>query len=70
MENKQYVNTAELADRFRTSPAQIYDWAREHKFPQRCVLRIGKKLLFDIEAINKWAAEGGSMSKGVNELDG
>jgi predicted DNA-binding transcriptional regulator AlpA len=57
---EQYALAPEIAQRYRTSTAQVYQWARERKFPQNCVLRIGKKMLFDLKALDEWAANGGS----------
>lgn len=48
--------------RFRTSAAMIYLWHREGRFPAGCVFRIGKKILFDPDALDLWAQRGGSIA--------
>lgn len=60
VKEKRYAIAPELAIRYRTSPAQIYDWTRQGRFPANCVLRIGKKILFDLDALDAWAEQGGS----------
>jgi predicted DNA-binding transcriptional regulator AlpA len=60
MTEKRYAIAPEVAERYRTSRAQVYQWTREHKFPSQCILRIGKKILWDLEVLDAWAAAGGS----------
>ncbi len=70
MSDKHYAVAGEVAERYRTSRAQIYDWVRQRKFPTGCVLRIGKKLLFDLGALDEWANRGGSpMLEENSQLD-
>lgn len=58
--NKRYATAPEVAGLYRTSPAVIYTWAREGRFPSNAVLRIGRKILWDLDALEAWAARGGS----------
>ena len=68
---RQYAIASEIADLYRTSAAQVYQWVRESKFPKNCVLRIGKKLLFDLTALNEWAEKGGSPASSTQqEMEG
>lgn len=62
-EEKRYGIAPEVAAMYRTSPAVIYQWAREGRFPANAVLRIGKKLLFDMSALEIWASNGGTPIK-------
>jgi hypothetical protein len=62
-QHKRYAIASEIAVRYRTSPAQIYDWTRQGKFPATAILRIGKKILYDLEALEDWAERGGSPAK-------
>ena len=62
MTQKRYAIAPEVAARFRTSAAQIYDWAREQQLPSNCILRIGRKLLFDLDGLDKWARRIGNKS--------
>ena len=57
---KQYAIAPEIAELYRTSTAQVYEWVRAGRFPKNCVLRIGRKILFDLSALDAWAAGGGS----------
>jgi hypothetical protein len=62
-QQKCYGTAREVAEMFRTSPAMVYTWTREGKFPAGCIFRIGKKLLFDLSELECWAARGGSMAR-------
>jgi Helix-turn-helix domain len=64
---KRYGIVPEVAEQYRTSPAQIYSWVREGRFPANCVLRIGKKILLDLDALDVWATNGGSPTDGVSQ---
>lgn len=63
-QDKRYAVAPEVASRYRTSTAQIYDWRRRGLIPTNCVVRIGKKILFDLDALADWATQGGSPYEG------
>lgn len=67
--NKRYATAPEVARLYRTSPAVIYTWAREGRFPSNAVLRIGRKILWDLDALEAWAARGGSPAPTHNEVE-
>lgn len=66
---KKYAIASELATRYRTSAAMIYEWTRQHKFPRNSVVRIGKKLLFDLDVLDEWAQQGGSPESKSENLE-
>jgi excisionase family DNA binding protein len=57
--SKKYLLASEVAKILRTNPQQIYEWARTGVIPPNCVLRLGRKVLFDRDALAEWAATGG-----------
>jgi hypothetical protein len=59
---KRYATVSEVAIRYRTSDAQIYQWIRELVFPSKSILRLGKsgkKILFNLDVLDDWEASGG-----------
>jgi excisionase family DNA binding protein len=63
---RRYGIVPELAKLYRTSPAQIYQWIAEGRIPPKAVLRIGKKILVDLDALEEWATAGGSPASRTN----
>lgn len=63
MSEKRYAVASEVAVMYRTSPAVIYLWTREGRFPANAVLRLGRKILWDLDALESWAANGGTPIK-------
>lgn len=59
--SKEYKTAREVALMLRTSHVQIYEWARTGVFPPGCVIRLGRKVLFDAEALAAFAARGGTV---------
>lgn len=47
----RYLKADEVAAMYRTSRWQVYEWARRGVIPAECVIRLGRKILFDIEAM-------------------
>ena len=52
----KYLTTAEVAERYRTSPATIRYWRYAGTGP-RCFMRRGRHVLYDGEALDKYDAE-------------
>ena len=48
---KKYLNVKELSRLTRLKQSTIYQWAGQGKIPH---IRLGKKILFDPDEINKW----------------
>lgn len=59
-DQKEYATAKEVAPIFRTNVQQIYEWTRRGVFPAGCFIRIGRKLLYDEDALRAWAKNGGS----------
>lgn len=47
----RYLKAEEVATLYRTSRWQVYDWARRGVIPSKCIIRLGRKILFDVEAM-------------------
>jgi len=47
----KYLIADEVASLYRTSRWQVYEWARQGIIPPECVIRLGRKILFDAEAL-------------------
>jgi hypothetical protein len=56
----RFLLAREVAQMFRTNVQQVYEWARTGVLPPGCVLRLGRKVIFDSEALREWAANGGA----------
>jgi hypothetical protein len=53
---KRYFTTAEVAERYRTSPATVRYWRYAGTGPQ-CFIRRGRHVLYDAEALDKYDAD-------------
>ncbi|MFD8758861.1 helix-turn-helix domain-containing protein [Streptomyces mirabilis] len=53
---KKYLTTAEVAERYRTSPATIRYWRYAGTGPQ-CFIRRGRHVLYDAVALDKFDDE-------------
>lgn len=51
---KQYLNIDELADFLNLSKSKLYEMTSKRKIP---FLRVGRRVLFDPERIERWMAE-------------
>ena len=47
----RYLKAEEVATLYRTSRWQVYEWARRGVIPSECIIRLGRKILFDAEAL-------------------
>ncbi|MEU9541004.1 helix-turn-helix domain-containing protein [Streptomyces mirabilis] len=52
----KYLTTAEVAERYRTSPATIRYWRYAGTGPH-CFFRRGRRVLYDANALDKYDAE-------------
>ncbi|MFE4697406.1 helix-turn-helix domain-containing protein [Streptomyces sp. NPDC056738] len=52
----KYLTTAEVAERYRTSPATVRYWRYAGTGPQ-CFFRRGRHVLYDSEALDRFDAE-------------
>lgn len=48
---KKLLTTKECADYLQVHPQTLYDWIKAKKIPYK---RVGKKLRFKMEEIEKW----------------
>lgn len=55
--DKKLLNAGELGEYLSLSRGSIYMMRFEGKIPAECVVRMGRALRFDREAINKWISE-------------
>ncbi|WP_432018687.1 helix-turn-helix domain-containing protein, partial [Streptomyces sp. 1222.5] len=53
---KKYLTTAEVADRYRTSPSTVRYWRYAGTGPQ-CFIRRGRRVLYDAVALDAYDAE-------------
>ncbi|MEU6669506.1 helix-turn-helix domain-containing protein [Streptomyces sp. NPDC001118] len=53
---KKYLTTAEVAERYRTSPSTVRYWRYAETGPQ-CFIRRGRHVLYDAEALDKYDAD-------------
>ena len=47
----KYLKAEEVAALYRTSRWQVYEWARRGVIPSECIIRLGRKILFDVEVM-------------------
>ena len=59
-ETATFLTAVEVAQRYRSTPNQIYQWTRDGRIPNICFIRIGRKLLFKAAGLTRWETEGGS----------
>lgn len=49
------ITVEELAQKIHSTKGAIYTWVSMRKMiPTSCVVKLGRKLLFDLEGINDW----------------
>ncbi|MFF8876649.1 helix-turn-helix domain-containing protein [Streptomyces flaveolus] len=53
---KRYLTTAEVAERYRTSPATVRYWRYAGTGPQ-CFIKRGRHVLYDAQALDKYDAD-------------
>lgn len=54
---KRLMNISELADYLGTPKGSIYTMVCLRKIPQECVVKLGRALRFEKEAIDRWITE-------------
>ena len=54
MEKKRLMNINELSEYLGTPKGSIYTMVCLHKIPQACIVKLGRSLRFEREAIDKW----------------
>jgi excisionase family DNA binding protein len=62
MEKKRLMNIEELSEYLGTPKGSIYTMVCLRKIPQECVIKIGRALRFEKDAIDKWINEKRSSS--------
>lgn len=50
----KFITVDELADCLHTTPGTVYSWKSMGVIPEECVMKIGRKLLFIPQEIDKW----------------
>lgn len=48
------LNVEEMAQKIKSTAGTVYAWVSMHKIPANCVVKLGGKLLFDLNAVNQW----------------
>lgn len=48
------INVSQMAEKLCSTTATVYSWVYTKKIPSNCVVKVGKKLLFDNKAVNQW----------------
>ncbi len=57
MEKKRLMNIEELSEYLGTPKGSIYTMVCLRKIPQECVIKLGRALRFEKDAIDKWINE-------------
>jgi excisionase family DNA binding protein len=57
MEKKRLMNIKELSEYLGTPKGSIYTMVCLRKIPQECVIKLGRALRFEKDAIDKWINE-------------
>ena len=57
MEKKRLMNIEELSEYLGTPKGSIYTMVCLRKIPQECVVKLGRALRFEKDAIDKWINE-------------
>ena len=50
------LNVQEMANKLKSTVGTVYSWVSMRKIPTDCVVKLGRKLLFDLDAVNRWLA--------------
>ncbi len=50
------LNVQEMAAKLKSTVGTVYAWVSMRKIPTDCVVKLGRKLLFDLDAVNQWLA--------------
>ena len=48
------LNVNEMADKLKSTVGTVYAWVSMRKIPSQCVIKIGRKLLFNLNEVNNW----------------
>lgn len=48
------LNVNEMADKLKSTVGTVYAWVSMRKIPSQCVIKIGRKLLFNLSEVNNW----------------
>lgn len=60
VEHHRLAKADEVALILKVTKARVYELARERVLPPGVVVRIGRQLRFDLNALAVWIAQGGS----------
>ena len=61
----QLLTVEEMANHIRSTVGTVYAWVSMRRIPDPCVVKLGRKLLFDLTEVDKWLA---SCKAGRNPL--
>lgn len=61
--SEKFLTVKEVARRYRTSSAMIYRWISQKCFPETVVIRLGSKILFQRESLERFESNGGELFK-------
>ncbi len=48
------ITVNELADKIHSTIGTVYSWVSMRRIPATCIVKLGRKLLFDLDAVNQW----------------
>ena len=48
------LNVNEMADKLKSTVGTVYAWVSMRRIPSQCVIKIGRKLLFNLSEVNNW----------------
>ena len=58
--NDEFLTVKEVAARYRTSPAVVFQWIAEKRFPENVIVRLGRKILVNRKSLQEFEANGGT----------
>ena len=51
------IKTDELAETLSITTKRVYEMVKQNKIPKYCIVKIGRNIRFDLEAIEMWLCE-------------
>jgi hypothetical protein len=60
MNENKFISVEELAERYNTSKFVVYEMIAKNYFPTDVILRLNRKILINIENLERFEADGGT----------
>lgn len=51
---KNLINVQQMADKLCSTAGSVYAKVSTRQIPGWCIVKVGKRVLFDEDAVNKW----------------